>query len=385
VGLSTMATLTWHSGIDEIDRDAWNALADRLQTPFFDWAWLRALEITGCLTAELGWQPCHLVLHDSSRLLAAAPLYVKGHSWGEFVFDQQWAEVSHRLGVPYYPKMVGMSPFTPAIGYRFLIDPELDAREVSAAMLGAIDRFCEENAISGCHFLHVDGDWCRVMEGLEMKPWLHHSLVWENEDLADFEGYVASFKSKQRNNIRRERRKASEHLVFRAHRGEEAPPHYFALMYDFYETTCVKFYGWSHYLNRDFFVRIGRDLPERTLMIAAHEKGREDEDPIAMSFQVRTDTRLYGRYWGCYRAFDQLHFEICYYQPIEWAIANGVRFFDAGSGNARHKQRRGFPARENYSLHRFYHDRMRRVWADHIDAINAEERLRIEHINRELC
>ena len=379
------ATLSWHAGIDEIDGEAWDTLARPSENPFFGWTWLRALEITGCLKPELGWQPCHLVLRDGQRLLAAAPLYVKGHSWGEFVFDQQWAEVSHRLGIPYYPKLLGMSPFTPAVGYRFLIDPSLEAREVCVVMLEAIDRFCEQNGISGCHFLHVDHAWCRIMETLGFKPWLHHNLIWQNRELTDFEGYVTSFKSKQRNNIRRERRKATEQLTFRALPGEAAPSHYFERMYDFYETTCVKFYGWSHYLNREFFVRIGRELPEQILLIAAFERGGGDVDPIAMSFQVRTAERLYGRYWGSHGAHDQLHFEICYYQPIEWAIRNGARFFDAGSGNARHKQRRGFPAVEGFSLHRFYSDRMRRVWADNIDAINAEERLRIKHINRELC
>jgi len=155
-------------------------------------------------------------------------------------------------------------------------------------------------------------------------------------------------------------------------------------MHDFYEATCVKFYGWSHYLNRAFFREIGARLPQRTLMVAAREKGDPEGDPVAMSFQVRKGDRLYGRYWGCHREHDLLHFEICYYQPIQWAIENGVRFFDAGSGNARHKQKRGFPACENFSLHRFYHPRMAAIWDANIDAINQEEGLRIKAINRDL-
>nr|MDJ0837905.1 GNAT family N-acetyltransferase [Acidobacteriota bacterium] len=285
--MSTVASFRWHTALDELPKDAWNALAEPLESPFLEWDWLVNLERSDCLNPEQGWQPCHLALStEDGQLLAAAPLYVKGHSWGEFVFDQQWAEVSHRIGIPYYPKLVGMSPFTPAIGYRFLVRPELNERETCAAMMKAIDAFCKENQIAGCHFLHTDSEWCKTMETLGMKPWLHHSLIWKNNGFQEFEDYVAMFKSKQRNNIRRERRKAAEHLIFKAVPGEEAPDRLFGLMYDFYERTCRKFYNWSHYLNREFFAGLARKMPHRTLMIAAYERDG-GSDPVAISFQVR--------------------------------------------------------------------------------------------------
>ncbi len=229
-------------------------------------------------------------------------------------------------------------------------------------------------------FLHADGDWCHTMEGLGFKPWLHHSLIWENHNYEDFSGYLGSFKSKQRKNINRERRLAKQHLTFRVWPGEEAPEDYFSTIYDFYEVTCQKFQGWSHYLNRDFFKELGQHFAHRILFGTAYEE-QDGDLPVAMSFLVRKGDRLYGRYWGNRANYDQLHFETCYYQAIEWAIKNGLGFFDAGSGSAKHKKRRGFPATPNYSLHKHYNPLMTQIWDQNIEAINREEAMRIEMIN----
>jgi hypothetical protein len=152
------------------------------------------------------------------------------------------------------------------------------------------------------------------------------------------------------------------------------------MMYYFYAATCQKFWGWSHYLNLSFFREVSQRKPERALFVTATSPA-EPEIPVAMSLLIRKDDRLYGRYWGCREEFDHLHFETCYYQPIQWAIQNGVRFFDAGSGSALHKQRRGFPAQTNYSMHRHYHPIMQRIWQENITHINKAEQERIELIN----
>ena len=372
------------SSMEEVDAAAWDALGGRSGSPFLSRDWLSALESSGCVAPETGWTPKHLTVWDGERLVAGAPLYLKDHSRGEFVFDQEWADVSHRLGVAYYPKLLGMSPFTPAGAYRFLIDEDLDQAMVCAGMLEHIDQFCHDHGVNSCHFLHVASQWRDQMVALGVGSWLHHALVWENHEFKCFDDYLASFNSKRRKSIKRERRKVAEQgLVFKAWRGTEVPTEYFALMYFFYAGTCRKFWGWSHYLNQQFFLQIGRRKPDNVVLIAAIDP-KLGEVPVAMSFLVHEGEHLYGRYWGCREEYDHLHFETCYYQAIEWAIANGVRYYDAGSGNAGHKQRRGFPASPKYSLHRHYDPIMKQVWKDNIQQINEVEQQRIKLINREI-
>ncbi len=379
-GFRMQLKVEWRLSLADIDKQRWNRLAEPLDTPFFEWDWLESLERTGCLGGRTGWAPCHLTVWRGEDLIAAAPLYLKGHSRGEFVFDHEWAAVSHELGVPYYPKMLGMSPFTPAGGYRFLIAEGEDQQVLCRLMLEMIDRFCKENEIAGCHFLRVDPDWRGVMENLGVGSWLHHALIWENADYGGFDDYVASFKSRQRNNIRRERKALRcQGLRFEVIPGERATDAHFKAMHAFYEDTCHKFYGWSHYLNRRFFEALAERMAHRLAFSAAY--AGDDETPAAMSLLVHKGPWLFGRYWGARRQFDHLHFECCYYQPIEWAISKGMRWFDAGSGSADHKRRRGFPARPSYSLHRFYHPIMDQVWRDNIDRVNEMEREHIDIIN----
>ena len=369
----------------EVDASAWDGLAGRAGSPFLSRDWLATLETSGCVAPETGWTPMHLTVWDGKKLVAGAPLYLKEHSRGEFVFDQEWADVSHRLGIPYYPKLLGMSPFTPAGAYRFLICQEYDERDLCAGMLSYIDEWCADHHINSCHFLHVEPEWRNRMVDLGVGSWLHHALVWINRGYQTFDDYLADFNSKRRKNIKRERRKVAEQgLVFKTYRGADVPTEYFTLMYLFYAATCQKFWGWSQYLNQRFFNEIGRKKPENVVLIAAIDP-KQGDVPVAMTFLVHEGEYLFGRYWGCREAFDHLHFETCYYQAIEWAIANGVRFYDAGSGNAGHKQRRGFPASPKYSLHRHYNPLMKRVWEENIDHINDVERQRIQMINGEVA
>jgi hypothetical protein len=377
-------SVSWIAQIKEVPQAEWDALALPLKTPFLEWEWLKNMETSGSATAQAGWLPNHLTVWRERTLIAAAPLYLKGHSYGEFVFDHQWADLAHRLGIEYYPKLLGMSPFTPAEGYRFLIAPGEDEDELTALMLGAIDHFCDRNQISGCHFLYVDPEWRPVLERHGFISWLHHSFIWQNRDYTTFDDYLGAFNANQRRNIKRERKAVeTAGLHLRTWTGDDIPTSLFSWMYDFYSDTCDKFGWWgSKYLTRRFFEQLHPHYSHRVLFVAAYDQP-DQHQPVGMSFCLTKGEQLYGRYWGSFQEFDCLHFNACYYTPIEWAIANGIQTFDPGAGG-RHKKRRGFPATPNHSLHRFYNQRLTKVLRSYITEVNAMEQREMDAINQEL-
>ena len=323
------------------------------------------------------------MVRHGSQLIAAAPLYIKGHSYGEFVFDHQWADLSHRLGIEYYPKLLGMSPFTPAVGYRFLIAPEENEEQLTELMVATIDNFCARNRLSGCNFLFVDPDWRIMMERNGFASWLHHGYIWSNQDFQCFDDYLKMFNSNQRKNIKRERKAVEKAgLYTKTYVGAEIPPHLYTEIYRFYSNTCNKFYWGSKYLTRQFFEQLYPNYSERVLLVVAYTK-QDDHNPVGMSFCLQKDDQLYGRYWGCYEEYNSLHFEACYYKPIEWAIANKIKTYDPGAGGS-HKKRRGFPATANYSLHRYYNPRMTKVLHNYIGEVNRMEQEEITAINNNL-
>jgi len=381
--LKPQYSVSWMHKMAEIPQAQWDALALPLKTPFLEWEWLNNLELSGSATGQTGWQPTHLTIWRNHVLIAAAPLYIKSHSNGEFVFDQQWAELSHRLGVRYYPKLLGMTPFTPAVGYRFLIAPGENELEITALMVKAIDHFCMQNKLSGCHFLFVDPQWRSLMEKSGFLSWLHHSYIWQNQGFQNFDDYLSIFNANQRRNIKRERKAVNQaELYVKTLAGDEIPPHLFPLIYRFYSSTCDKFYWGSKYLTPRFFEQLYPNYRHRVVLVAAYRQENEHK-PVGLSFCLRKDEHLYGRYWGAFQEFDCLHFEACYYQPIEWAISQGVTMFDPGAGG-QHKKRRGFPATPNFSLHRFYNPRMSQIFQHYIDEINAMEQEEIEALNNDL-
>ncbi|MBD1898607.1 GNAT family N-acetyltransferase [Trichocoleus sp. DQ-A3] len=377
-------SVAWINKIAEVPQAEWDAIALPLKTPFLEWDWLNNMETSGSVGAKTGWLPTHLTIWRDRQLIAAAPLYLKGHSYGEFVFDHQWADLAQRLGVQYYPKLLGMSPMTPAEGYRFLIAPGEDEDELTELMVEAIDHFCQKNRISGCHFLYVDPEWRPILERHGFTPWLHHSFIWQNTGFNTFDDYLGAFNANQRRNIKRERKAVEKAgLQIRTLTGDEIPKPLFSLMYDFYADTCDKFGWWgSKYLTRRFFEQLYPQYRHRVLFVAAYDE-ENDLHPIGMSFCLSKGEQLYGRYWGSYQDIDCLHFNACYYTPIEWAIAHGIQSFDPGAGG-RHKKRRGFPATSNYSMHRFYNPRLGQVLRTHIHQINEMEQLEIDAINQEL-
>jgi predicted N-acyltransferase len=377
-------SVAWISKIGEIPQVSWDALAMPLKTPFMEWDWLNNLEISGSASGKTGWLPHHLTVWRDKQLIACAPLYVKSHSYGEFVFDNQWADLAQRLGVQYYPKLMGMTPFTPAEGYRFLIAPGEDEDELTGVMVSAIDHFCDRHNISGCNFLYVDPAWRQRMENHGFSTWLHHSYIWQNQGYQNFDGYLGAFNANQRRNIKRERKAVDKAgLLLKTLTGDEIPQAMFGQMYAFYENTCDKFGWWgSKYLTKQFFEQLHHNYRDRVLFVAAYDK-EDDRQPVGMSFCLYKGDRLYGRYWGSLQEIDCLHFDACYYTPIEWAIDRGIQTFDPGAGG-RHKKRRGFPAMPNYSLHRFYNNRLSQILKSYIGQINEREQEEIDLVNQDL-
>ncbi len=377
-------TVSWTNKIAEVPQAAWDALALPLQMPFLEWDWLHNMEQSHSTTAKAGWLPNHLTIWRGRDLIAAAPMYLKGHSYGEFVFDHQWADLAHRLGVQYYPKLLGMSPFTPAEGYRFLIGPDEDEDQITEIMVAAIDEFCIQNRISGCNFLYADPDWIPVMQRQGFFSWLHHNYVWSNRNFQTFDDYLAAFNANQRRNIKRERKAVEQSgLQVLPLTGDQITPALLNQVYEFYCDTCDKFGYWgSKYLTKRFFEQLHSSYRHRVVLFAVYNEVNPHR-MVGMSFCLTKGDRLYGRYWGATQDFDNLHFETCYYKPIEWAIQQGIQTFDPGAGG-RHKRRRGFPATPNRSLHRLYDPRLAKILDAYIDEINEMEQQEIDAINQDL-
>jgi predicted N-acyltransferase len=377
-------SISWIRSIAEIDQPAWDALAKPLSTPFLEWHWLRLMETSGSATVQTGWLPHHLTVWDGRDLVAAAPMYIKGHSAGEFVFDHVWADVANRIGIEYYPKLVGMSPFTPISGYRFLVAAEEAESELTALMVAEIDRLCRHLHLSGSSFLFVDPQWRHEMLKHGYLSWQHQSYAWLNNGYKSFDDYLKVFRSNQRRNIKRERRAIGKQgISVETFAGENIPHSFFPLMYRFYERTNDKFGPWGcKYLTESFFEGLDRHYRHRLMFVAAFEENNPTS-PVGMSLLAAKGKQLYGRYWGCARLVPSLHFNACYYAPLEWAINNGIQRFDPGAGGV-HKIRRGFTAVSNYSLHRFYDSRLLQIMQAHIDDINRLELEQIDTLNQKL-
>ncbi|MCY4173894.1 MAG: GNAT family N-acetyltransferase [Cyanobacteria bacterium MAG CAR3_bin_5] len=354
----------WHRSITEIPQPAWQALAAPHDLPHFSWDWLHCLELSGAVTPRHGWQSCHLSLWRRQELIAVAPLYLKAHSYGEFVFDQAFAQVAGQLGLEYYPKLLGMSPLTPALGYRFFTAPGEDQQAMTQYMLKLVDDLCRRNGILSANFLYAAADWAVLAEQAGCAPWLQLRSEWRRTGEADFTDYLARFTANQRRNIKRERNAvARAGISLTPMAGEEIPPGMVQRMHGFYSAHCARWGPWgSKYLTEDFFQLAEQRLRRHLVLFSAHEG--DPLAPVAMSLCLRNGRQLWGRYWGSDVEVNGLHFETCYYTPINWAIAQGIQQFDPGAGGS-HKQRRGFQGEPFTCLHRWFDptlDQLLRAW-----------------------
>ncbi|MFW6326213.1 MAG: GNAT family N-acetyltransferase [Desulfovermiculus sp.] len=379
---NTEYSFTWHDSILEIKNSEWDTLGRALPTPFLSWEWLRLLETSGSVRPETGWQPRHLAVFRAGRLVAAAPLFIKTHSDGEFIFDRFFAQVAQSMDLAYYPKLVGMSPFTPIGAYQFLVDKDENQNRLIRVVQQEIGRFCQANSLSGCHYHFVDPDWGRKLQGLGFHAWTHPGFAWQNKGYEGFEDFLARFRSNRRKSIKKERKSlASQGITCKALTGEDIREEHLAWMYDFYVHTNQRYFPWScKYLTRDFFLGLEDDLKDHLLLLAAYRRGQTQ--PLGMSMLVYKGEQLFGRYWGGVDGVPFLHFNLCYYEPIQWAIHNRMQRFDPGMGG-EHKLYRGFELVPNYSLHRIYVPEMQHVLAVSLHEVNTIQERRIMELNRE--
>jgi predicted N-acyltransferase len=339
--------LSTASRLADVRADAWNAL-NRDDYPFLCHGFLSALEDHGAVTARTGWQPHHLLVYDGDILVAAAPAYLKAHSWGEFVFDFAWADAYERYGGSYYPKLVSTIPLTPATGPRILTSDasrRTDAIEVLAN--GAIE-LANQYGLSSAHWLFPDPDDAAGLA--EAGYSIRHGCQfhWFNPGYRDFDDFLDQLTSKKRKNIRRERRQIEQAGIrMRIVHGDEAEPGLWDAMHRFYRTTFER-HGNLPFISRDAFAAIGHALAWRVVLIVAERDGT----PIGGAICLRDRQRLYGRYWGCDVDIDGLHFEACYYQGIEYSIRHGLGCFEPGA-QGEHKVARGFVPTITRSAHLF--------------------------------
>jgi predicted N-acyltransferase len=353
----------------------WDSLVTLDSSPFVEHAWLDALEETGCVGGDTGWIPAHLTLWRGEKLVAAAPSYVKGNSEGEFVFDWGWADAAHRAGIRYFPKLVVAVPFTPATGDRVLVAPGEDRPKAVRVLARAARDFTEKIDASSVHVLFPREDEARAWEASGYLRRDGFQFHWFRDGASTFDDYLTRFSSKQRNQIRREIRGVERAgLVVRTLTGQEHTVEIARALHTFYASTVAKHGAWGRmYLTPRFFERVVERFRDRLACVVATDE--RTGDVVAGAFNVVRGSRLYGRYWGARADVPFLHFVVCYYAGVRFAIERRLDAFEPGAGG-EHKRVRGFVPTLTYSAHWIADPRLRSALASWLE----RERARVAQI-----
>ncbi len=344
--------ITVHPGVADIPAGDWDALAcpeaadgGKPRDPFTTHRFLAALERSGSVGAKSGWQPRILMARKGGTLLAAAPLYAKGHSQGEYIFDFNWADAYQRAGGRYYPKLQIAVPFTPATGRRFLTAPGSEEEGRAALIAGAME-IATENRLSSLHVTFCNGEEAEAGARMGLLHRITQQFHWHNDGYADFDGFLAALSSRKRKAIRKERLTANaDDIVIRDLTGDAIEERHWDAFWTFYQDTGARKWGMP-YLTRQAFREFHATMRDDILLVMAFRGDR----PIAGALNFIGRDTLYGRYWGCAEDRPCLHFELCYYRAIDWAIAHGLPFVEAGA-QGEHKLARGYLPVEIHSLH----------------------------------
>lgn len=335
-----MLTLTTHHSIAAIDAPVWDGFGDG--NPFTTHRFLLALEQSGSVGSGTGWQPLHLTVESHGQVVGVAPLYAKSHSQGEYIFDHAWAQAYTRAGGRYYPKLQCAVPFTPATGQRLLATDD----QARAGLLSGMMQVAERLKLSGAHITFCTESEAVLGEAAGFLPRVTQQYHWLNRGYGSYDDFLAALSSRKRKDLRKERARAQafggtiRHLT-----GDDLKPHHWDVFWKFYQDTGARKWG-QPYLTRDFFDRIHDTMRDDILLVLAETDGQ----PIAGALNFLGPDAIYGRYWGCLSDHAFLHFELCYHQAIDHAIAHGLSRVEAGA-QGDHKLARGYEPVPIHSLH----------------------------------
>ncbi len=367
------------SSLSDVDQDQWDDCAGR-DNPFVMHGFLSALEDSGSCTAETGWSPRHLIIEDGGgALIACAPLYLKNHSYGEYVFDWGWADAYERAGGRYYPKLQCSVPFTPATGPRLMTHPDLahDRRdELQMALAAGMIQFAKNAGVSSIHVTFPPQSQFETLGRMGYLTRIGQQFHWENRGYGSFDDFLGELSSRKRKNIRKER-KAVENSGLDIHvlEGSDIQPRHWEAFYRFYLDTTGK--KWGHdYLKEEFFPLMAERMKDRIVLIVAERGGL----PVAGALNLKGNDTLFGRNWGCLEDYKFLHFEVCYYQGVDYAIRHGLKWVEAGA-QGPHKVQRGYLPRATYSAHWIADPSLR----DAIEHFLTREKTGVEFEMRELA
>ncbi len=353
--------LRMHDSLGALAPAAWDALIGE-HWPFLEHAFLYGLELTACVGGQTGWQPLPLGVYDGDALVAAAPLYLRTDSYGEFIFDWAWADFYHRNGVPYYPKLTVAPPFTPATGPRLLVHPGHPQPDRLRALLAeGIQAVAARVGASGAHVLFCQPHEAELLAGLGWIPRKTVQTEWNNPNRLKFEDFLASLRAPARKDIRKERRKVADlGLDIQTLRGDQLDAAGWRALRRFYELNVAR-HGAEAYLTPAFFEHLQRNLPHRILACMA----QESRQFVAGTLSLQKGQHLYGRYWGCDIERPFLHFELAFYRLMDACIAHGWTHFEPGAGGG-HKLNRGMLPVLVDSAHWLAHPAFRQVIGDHV-------------------
>ncbi|WP_417222548.1 GNAT family N-acetyltransferase [Amphritea sp.] len=351
-----MPQFNFYSAIDQIGSERWNSLCQS-DYPFLRYEYLHALEQSGSVSADTGWQPCHLVVSENERAIAIMPLYLKSHSYGEYVFDWSWADAYQRNGLDYYPKLVTAIPFTPCYGPRLMLHSDLSEPEqqsLTKDILSAIMQLASQYQATGWHGLFIT----ETLRNKDQYPQLNYRLGtqyhWFNREYLCFDDFLDTFSSRKRKNLRKEREKITQHgIQHRIVSGAQLTDAMLKQFYQFYQITYLK-RGRRGYLNEAFFHQLRDSLADQLHICFAYDPQHSHTEAVAGALFFQDSDTLYGRYWGALAEYDSLHFETCYYQGIEHCIRHQLQRFDPGA-QGEHKIQRGFEPIETWSAHWLAH------------------------------
>ncbi|MGE5153986.1 MAG: GNAT family N-acetyltransferase [Bdellovibrio bacteriovorus] len=357
-----MQTLSTHAAIAEIPAADWNRLVDP-DTPFLRHEFLAAMERHGCVGEALGWIPHHLALRDrDGGLVAAAPCYIKLNSYGELVFDWAWADAYRRHGIPYYPKLVVASPYTPATGPRLLVGPEADRQGLGRALIQGAVAAAERLGVSSLHWLFTTDAETGLLEDQGHLRRLGCQFHWNNAGYGSFDDLLGTFTAEKRKKVKRERRRVEESsLRLRRVPGDQVTEREWGQFHRLYQDTFDR-HGGIPTLTLPFFREIGETMGRQILLVFAYH----GHEMVAAAFNLVGNRSLFGRHWGCVKDFHSLHFEACYYQGLEHCIATGLARFEPGA-QGEHKVSRGFLPTPTWSAHWIADGRFRQAIGRFLD------------------